>query len=151
MRRKPFAMIPLVIILLGAAIAGIFFAIDRVGFAGPEELQAMEISEYEGKNLSSVNDFRENSIKGPQHVDIAMYELEVTGLVEKPLSLTYDEVIDGYKHYKKMVRLNCVEGWSAEILWEGMLMRDILNEAGVLPETKTVIFHAYDDYTTPSR
>ena len=148
MRRKPFAMIPLVIILLGAAVAGIFFAIDRAGFTGPEELQAMEISEYEGKNLSSVNDFRENSIKGPQHVDIAMYELEVTGLVEKPLNLTYDEVIDGYKHYKKMVRLNCVEGWSAEILWEGMLVKDILNEAGVLPETKTVIFHAYDDYTT---
>jgi len=147
-RRKPFAMIPLVIILLGAAVAGIFFAIDRAGFTGPEELQAMEISEYERKNLSSVNDFRENSIKGPMHVDIAMYELEVTGLVEKPLSLTYDEVIDGYKHYKKMVRLNCVEGWSAEILWEGMLVRDILNEAGVLPETKTVIFHAYDDYTT---
>jgi len=147
-RRKPIAMIPLVIILLGAAVAGIFFAVDKAGFTGPEELQAMEIREYEGKNLSSVNNFRENSIKGPQQVDIAMYELEVTGLVEKPLSLTYDEVIDGYKHYKKMVRLNCVEGWSVDILWEGMLVRDILNEAGVLPETKTVIFHAYDDYTT---
>ncbi len=29
-----------------------------------------------------------------------------------------------------------------------MLVRDILNDAGVLPETKTVIFHAYDEYTT---
>jgi DMSO/TMAO reductase YedYZ molybdopterin-dependent catalytic subunit len=144
-------MIPLAVVLLCAVIAGIFFTINKAGFISdvkPEELQTVEISEYEGKNLSSVNDFRENSIKGPQYVDMATYELEVTGLVEKPLSLTYDEVVDGYKHYKKIVRLNCVEGWSANILWEGMLVRDILNDVGVLPETKTVIFHAYDEYTT---
>ena len=37
----------------------------------PTELQQIEIKEYEGKDLSSVEDFRENSIKGPQEVDIA--------------------------------------------------------------------------------
>jgi DMSO/TMAO reductase YedYZ molybdopterin-dependent catalytic subunit len=151
MRRKPFIIIPLAVVLLCAVIAGIFFTINKAGFISdvkPEELQTVEISEYEGKNLSSVNDFRENSIRGPQYVDMATYELEVTGFVEKPLSLTYDEVVDGYKHYKKIVRLNCVEGWSANIIWEGMLVRDILNDVGVLPETKTVIFHAYDEYTT---
>ena len=31
-----------------------------------EELDPIEIREYEGKKLSSVDDFRENSIKGPQ-------------------------------------------------------------------------------------
>ena len=144
-------MASLATVLLCLVIIGIFFAINKAGFTSDikaEELQTVEISEYEGENLSSVNDFRENSIKGPQYVDMATYELEVSGLVEKPLSLTYDEVIDGYKHYKKVVRLNCVEGWSANILWEGMLVRDILNDVEVLPETKTVIFHAYDEYTT---
>jgi DMSO/TMAO reductase YedYZ molybdopterin-dependent catalytic subunit len=144
-------MASLTIVLLCAVIIGIFFAINKAGFTSgvkSEELQPVEVSEYEGENLSSVNDFRENSIKGPQYVDMATYELEVSGLVEKPLSLTYDEVIDGYKHYKKVVRLNCVEGWSANILWEGMLVREILNDVEVLPEAKTVIFHAYDEYTT---
>jgi outer membrane lipoprotein-sorting protein len=30
------------------------------------ELDGVEVEEYQGKKLSSVNDFRENSIKGPQ-------------------------------------------------------------------------------------
>ena len=30
------------------------------------ELASVEVTEYEGKNLSSINDFRENSIRGPQ-------------------------------------------------------------------------------------
>jgi len=151
MRRKLYIVIALTVLVLSGGIAGIVFAIDKAGFTNdvkPEELQTVEIQEYEGKNLSSVNDFRENSIKGPQHVDIATYELAVTGLVEKPLTFSYEDVLENYKHYKKVVRLDCVEGWSANILWEGMLVRDILNDAGVSPEAKTVIFHAYDGYTT---
>ena len=151
MGRKLVITVSLAVVFLSVVIAGIFFSINKAGFISnvkPEELQTVEVTEYEGKNLSSVNDFRENSIKGPQYVDIATYELEVTGLVERPTSFTYDEVLDSYKHYQKVVRLNCVEGWSVNILWEGMLVRAILNDAGVLPETKTVIFHAYDGYTT---
>lgn len=34
------------------------------------------------------------------------------------------------------------------ILWEGVLVRDILNTSGVDPQANTVIFHAIDGYTT---
>jgi len=112
------------------------------------ELKAVEIREYEGENLSSVNDFRENSIKGPQHIDIDSYKLKITGLVETPREYTYDEVIDQYKHYNKVVTLDCVEGWSATILWEGMLVRELIAESNPITTAKVVIFHAYDGYTT---
>lgn len=112
------------------------------------ELEPVEIREYEGEKLSSVDDFRENSIKGPQYIDTETYQLEITGLVENPMSYTYDEVIEGYEHYKKVVTLDCVEGWSVTILWEGMLVRDLLEKAKPLPEAKVIIFHAYDGYTT---
>ncbi len=36
---------------------------------------AGEVRDYQGQHLSSVNDFRENSIRGPQHVDLATYRL----------------------------------------------------------------------------
>ena len=108
----------------------------------------MEVREYKGEDLSSINDFRENSIKGPQHVDIENYQLNITGLVAEPTAHTYDEVIKDYDNFKKVVRLNCVEGWAVDILWEGVLVRDILEQANPLPEAKTVIFHAYDGYTT---
>jgi hypothetical protein len=32
-------------------------------------LEEVEISEYKGEKLSSIDDFRENSIKGPQYVN----------------------------------------------------------------------------------
>ena len=35
-----------------------------------EELTKIEVTEYEGQDLSSVTDFRENSIKGSQYIDI---------------------------------------------------------------------------------
>jgi len=112
------------------------------------ELEPVEIREYEGEDLSSINDFRENSIKGPQYVDINGYQLKITGLVESPKSYTYDEVVGVHPSYEKVVTLDCVEGWSAKILWEGVLVRDLLAEAGPLPGARVVIFHAYDGYTT---
>ena len=114
----------------------------------PSELEPVEIRQYEGTKLSSVDDFRENSIKGPQQVDMPSYRLMVSGLVDKPLNLTYDEVIGDYQHYNKIVTLHCVEGWSATILWEGILLGELIQEAGPSPDAKVVIFHAYDGYTT---
>jgi len=118
------------------------------GCPSAEVLDPAEVREYEGEDLSSVNAFRENSIKGPQDVDIENYQLEISGLVENPVSYSYDEVIEGYQNYKKVVTLYCVEGWEATILWEGVLVSDLLAEAGPLPEAQVVIFHAYDGYTT---
>lgn len=114
----------------------------------PERLEGVEVREYQGEDLSSINDFRENSIKGPQYIEEADYRLNVTGLVESPQEYTYREVLDGFQSYEKAVRLDCVEGWSVNILWEGVLVRDILDEAGPTEDAKVVIFHAYDGYTT---
>jgi DMSO/TMAO reductase YedYZ molybdopterin-dependent catalytic subunit len=145
-KKKPIIGISILLVVIVAFLVGV------IGF-GPgkgeiKELEGVEVREYEGKNLSSINDFRENSIKGPQHVDIEDYQLEITGLVDTPASYTYDEVVKNNQNYEKVVRLNCVEGWSVDILWEGVLVRDLLEQAKPLPEAKVVIFHAYDGYTT---
>ena len=114
----------------------------------PERLEGVQISEYQGEDLSSINDFRENSIKGPQYIDEADYSLRVTGLVEEEKEYAYSEVLDGFQSYEKVVRLDCVEGWSVDILWEGVLVRDMLDQARPTEDAKVVILHAYDGYTT---
>ncbi|MCW4016044.1 MAG: molybdopterin-dependent oxidoreductase [Candidatus Bathyarchaeota archaeon] len=114
----------------------------------PTDLGYVEIREYEGEDLSSINAFRENSIKGPQYVDIETYTLTVTGLVNNELEYTYDDVIKDYPIYKKVVTLHCVEGWRVTILWEGILLKDLLADAQVDPAATTVIFYAYDGYST---
>ncbi|HCP14678.1 MAG TPA: oxidoreductase [Peptococcaceae bacterium] len=111
------------------------------------ELTKIEIFEYEGEALNSILDFRENSIKGPQTVDISTYRLQIDGLVEQPAALTYDQVLAN-KNYSKVVTLHCVEGWSAKILWEGVLLKDLLDGAKVKAEANTVIFYSVDGYTT---
>jgi DMSO/TMAO reductase YedYZ molybdopterin-dependent catalytic subunit len=50
--------------------------------------------------------------------------------------------------YSKVVTIHCVEGWSVKILWQGVLLEDILQDAGTRTGANTVIFHAYDGYTT---
>jgi DMSO/TMAO reductase YedYZ molybdopterin-dependent catalytic subunit len=111
-------------------------------------LKPVEIKEYEGTKLSSSNDFRENSIKGPQRVNKEKYQLKIFGLVTEPKTYTYDEVINNHPHYKKVITLDCVEGWSATILWEGVLVKDLINEAKPESSARVIIFHAYDGYTT---
>lgn len=142
------------LIIIAIVVVGILFAIDitleQTPSPGPSTipLASVEVRSYQGENLSSVNDFRENSIKGPQYINESTYRLTVTGLTNKTLIYRYEDVINTYQSYSKVVTLDCVEGWDVTILWEGVLIRDILNTSGVDPQANTVIFHANDGYTT---
>jgi len=112
------------------------------------ELDGVEINEYEGEKLSSINYFRENSIKGPQKINRDTYVLKISGLIKEQKEFSYDELVNDFQSYKKVVRLNCVEGWSVDILWEGFLVEDLLNELQMIDNASIVIFHAEDGYTT---
>ena len=136
-----FVVLPLVLVAI------IAFGVNT-GCCQTEGLAPVEVREYEGVDLSSINAFRENSIKGPQEIDAENYTLRITGLVTNSTSYTYDEVVNNHQNYKKVVTLDCVEGWSVTILWEGVLVRDLLAEAEPLANAEVVIFHAYDGYTT---
>ncbi len=68
--------------------------------------------------------------------------------MNKTLEETYEQVVNGHQQYKKIVTLYCVQGWNAKILWEGVLVRDLFNDAGVNSSAQVVIFHASDGYTT---
>jgi len=106
-----------------------------------------EVREYEGARLDPAIVEYDNSITGVQQVDLASYRLAVTGLVDNPEELTYDDVL-ALDPYERKITLNCVEGWSATVLWKGARLMDIIAAAGPAPEVNTVIFHAVDGYTT---
>jgi cell division protein FtsL len=60
-------MLFLVFLILIAAVALI------INVTGAKRLNSVEIKEYQGQKLSSINDFRENSIKEPQNIDMKNY------------------------------------------------------------------------------
>jgi DMSO/TMAO reductase YedYZ molybdopterin-dependent catalytic subunit len=112
------------------------------------QLDGVEIREYQGEKLASVSDFRENSIKGPQQINQSTYQLKITGLVGTQKNYTYDEILTKFQQYKKVVTLDCVEGWSVKILWQGILIKELISEVQPDPSANTIIFKAYDGYTT---
>jgi DMSO/TMAO reductase YedYZ molybdopterin-dependent catalytic subunit len=115
---------------------------------GPTALNPAEIRDYKGERLGSIGDFRENSIKGPQDVNLSTYRLAITGLVQNQLAYTYNKTVNEHTHYEKVVTIYCVEGWEVKILWEGVLLRDLLEEAGYDRNAQVVIFYAQDGYST---
>ena len=134
-------------VIIGIVVLVLFVGLD-IRSGSPMVLPGVEVREYQGEDLSSINDFRENSIKGPQHVNISEYRLTVTGLTTTTDVYTYDEVLERYPHYSRVVTLFCVEGWDATILWEGVMVRDLIQKAGIDPRANTVIFTAVDGYST---
>jgi DMSO/TMAO reductase YedYZ molybdopterin-dependent catalytic subunit len=106
-----------------------------------------EIREYQGKKLDPFERSYDNSIKGPQNVDIKKYRLEVSGMVKEPQSLSYGQIMK-LPSIKRVIDLHCVEGWSETLLFEGVRLADILKLAMPLDEVKTVIFYAVDGYSS---
>jgi DMSO/TMAO reductase YedYZ molybdopterin-dependent catalytic subunit len=137
----------LILIILGASGLG-YWVLTRLTMSQTKTLPTVEIKDYKGEKLGSISDFEENSIKGPQQVNIDTYRLVITGLVKNETAYTYNQVINDHTHYQKVVTINCVEGWSVKILWEGVLLKDLLVEAGYNTSALVVIFYAQDGYST---
>jgi len=135
--------VSLVIMLLVLVFLAVYFYENQ-----PKKLYPGEIRDYQGQNLASISDVQENAIKGTQFFNVSTYRLVITGLVNKTVEYTYDQVISSFQKYQKVVTLYCVEGWSAKILWEGFLVNDLLNEAGINSSAVGAIFYASDGYST---
>lgn len=121
--------------------------LDVMTKATENRFSALEIHNYKGTKLDPSIGPRDNSIKGIQNVDIDNYVLDVYGLVNQSISLSYDEVLSLEAH-EKLITLHCVEGWDATVLWKGVMLEDIIEMAGTTEEANSVIFHCVDGYTT---
>ena len=115
--------------------------------ARSQDTKSVEVREYRGEKLDPIANFEENSIKGPQRVDIGTYRLKVGGLAGKPLSLTYDEVL-ARPAVSRVTIIHCVEGWDVKVLWEGVALAALIDEAEARPAANTVIFRSADGYST---
>ncbi len=135
------------IFLVGCSDEPVERTLDNVSSATESRYRESEIREYEGVRLDPTVGPRDNSIIGIQNVDINDYQLKLTGLVDNPINLAYEEILQ-LDSYVRKITLYCVEGWDATILWEGVLLKDIMDLAGIDTKAKIVIFHAVDGYTT---
>lgn len=97
--------------------------------------------------LSSIDDYPDVSIKGTQTIDIKSYRLRIDGLVDSPKEFTYDQALQKPAH-SKVLEIVCVEGPSANLNWQGILLKDLFADVNVKNSANTVIFYGADGYTT---
>ncbi|MEQ8771733.1 MAG: molybdopterin-dependent oxidoreductase, partial [Erythrobacter sp.] len=71
------------------------------------------------------------------------WRLTVTGLVDKPLSLSL-EALRALPQRKQITRHDCVEGWSAIGEWTGVPLSSLLDAALVRPEANFIVFRCAD-------
>ncbi len=81
-------------------------------------------------------------------IDIKEWRLEVNGLVDNPLVLTYEDLLQ-FPSVTQITHLQCVmsdlEGTGE---WTGVPLKDILEKAGYKDTTVSVVFYAADDYSS---
>lgn len=106
-----------------------------------------EDSVFNGKELTPIEEQRNNAIKGTQFIDKKTYKLQVTGMVNRSLNLTYEELL-AYPVADRFVRMDCVEGWGFNARWTGVALNSIFNNSGLQPGAQNVIFYCADGYST---
>jgi DMSO/TMAO reductase YedYZ molybdopterin-dependent catalytic subunit len=83
-------------------------------------------------------------------VDATSWTLTVKGLVNKPLTITYEE-IKAMPSVKEYATLQCVSNkiggdLTSTALWKGVRFKDVLQKAQVKPGAKYIVVRCYDGY-----
>ncbi|MFC4699285.1 protein-methionine-sulfoxide reductase catalytic subunit MsrP [Glaciecola siphonariae] len=85
---------------------------------------------------TSKSDPKENA----QSFVVDPWKLEVSGLVETPITLNYEDLFKRFELQERIYRLRCVEAWSMVIPWIGFTLAELLKAAKPLSSAKYVAF-----------
>jgi DMSO/TMAO reductase YedYZ molybdopterin-dependent catalytic subunit len=101
--------------------------------------------------LTPNDEFYVTSYRSPPDIRVGQWSLRITGLVKRPLTLTYAELL-ARPTVSEIVTLECVgNGVAADAIstaqWEGVSMKALLEEAGASAEGIDVVFRAADGYS----
>jgi DMSO/TMAO reductase YedYZ molybdopterin-dependent catalytic subunit len=115
-------------------------AIQRPASMAPEY---PESAIREGQRPNGSTDPQTADYLAVKQNDFADYRLQVTGLVDKPLSLSLDE-LRTMPSRTQITRHDCVEGWSCIAQWTGVQLSQVLDRAGIKPAARYIVFRCYD-------
>ena len=106
-------------------------------------------------SITPNEEFYVTSYRSPPTIRIGEWALLVTGLVERPITLTYDQLLEK-PTVSSIVTLECVGNTVAgEFIstakWEGISLRALLDEAGANGNAYDVVFKAADGFSDSIR
>ncbi len=127
-----------------ALLAG---AVVLVLVRGGEPAEELELPEGGTVEVTPNDEMRVRTAEDDPVIDTDTYTLTVTGMVEDPLSFSFDDIL-AMPAEERLVDLPCVEGWTETSLWKGTRLAPLLESAGVLEGADNVVFYSPGGYTT---
>jgi DMSO/TMAO reductase YedYZ molybdopterin-dependent catalytic subunit len=112
-----------------------------------QEALAPEYAESEirqGQRPNGSTDPTTNEYLALRQNNFADYRLRVTGLVEREVSFSLDE-LRNMPARTQITRHDCVEGWSCIAKWTGTPLAGVLDQAGVKPQARFAVYYCYDN------
>ncbi|TEW53783.1 protein-methionine-sulfoxide reductase catalytic subunit MsrP [Psychromonas sp. RZ22] len=80
-----------------------------------------------------------------QQFKVDPWSLTIDGLVDKPITLNYEDLLKKFDIEERLYRMRCVEAWSMNIPWLGFTLATLLKQVGVKSDAKYVRFETVYD------
>jgi DMSO/TMAO reductase YedYZ molybdopterin-dependent catalytic subunit len=99
------------------------------------------------KNFPAINETNPKNDRYQQLLagGFAEWRLPIAGLVSQPAELSL-EALKQLPSRTQVTQHNCEQGWSAIAEWTGVTLKHILEDAGMLPQARYVVFHTVDGW-----
>lgn len=119
--------------------------------------ESSEILTPEAK-VTSHNNFYEfgtskgDPVENAQEFKVDPWQLKISGEVDKPYTLGYDDLFKAFPLEERIYRLRCVEAWSMVIPWIGFPLAELIKKAAPNSRAKYVAFETlYDPDQMPGQ
>lgn len=133
--------------LLAGGLASYVWALPASRVLSPLTSQLSQLA----GDLLPVGGWRIYTISGSMPLfDPSEWRLEIDGLVERPVSLTYDE-LRALPRAEQVSTFHCVTGWTVQhVHWAGVRFADLLALAEPKPAAKAIRFVSMEEPYTDS-
>jgi len=119
--------------------------------AHPEPYASQPADELGGKlndyyQITNYNNYYEFSLEKEQVAPLSKdftvlpWNIEITGLANKPQTISYEDILAKFPQEERIYRLRCVEAWSMVIPWVGFPVGELIKLVEPKPEAKFVKF-----------
>jgi DMSO/TMAO reductase YedYZ molybdopterin-dependent catalytic subunit len=141
-KNKAFWLLPLVFLVLVFGLTSCSGEIAELSLAAaPQSATTPSITPAE------ITPAQTTTVVSPKETSLADYRLVVDGLVDNPLSLTYDSLLR-YPAVSEKLWLVCPGSFETTNEWTGVPVSLILDQAGVRTEASKIEFSANDGYSS---
>ncbi|SFH43254.1 sulfoxide reductase catalytic subunit YedY [Palleronia marisminoris] len=116
------------------------------GAAWPAQASAEALDPNTWDEITSYNNFYEfgtgktDPKENAGQLTTTPWSVEIDGMVDKPGSYAFEDILSQMDIEERIYRLRCVEAWSMVIPWQGFELADLIAMAGPKPDATHVAF-----------